>query len=507
MPRKEDFQNEVAPPIISPIKMMDVRQPAMALDPRNCSDSRNVEVDKGVVRKRTGYAAFSIAINGGGNLTGRTQGISQSPFGWTDDIVILQQDGTNTKYYLYSTSGNDWMIGETVSQTAYSQLSECPSVLTSGAEVVILSDNKVRLQVWDDSQANAAAKIAALGTTAELRAQVVRYIRDHLVLFNVGEKNGSWVQANRKVQWMDTGDPTADTGGVSGSNSLLGRRGGMIVGAEMLGHNCAIYCEKQIVMMVYTGGSTAATLFRFDDVVHDVGLAGQNAIADLGNRHLFLANDLSVQEFSGGSSLRPIGDAINADIWDNINKTHYGNSFFQVIKGLKEARLFIPTSGATPDLVYVFKYGDTIQPEVWYKHSLTGFCGISYDTFYGLVGGTALINNFDISAANDGTTAIDAYWDSIDFVLPDPSMRYRSMQLNFMAKGSQVDTYYSTDEGTTWTTIKAGQALTGAYTYYSHKFDLKTARMVRFRFRDDDVSRDYYIRWFQPILYPTGSRD
>ena len=508
MPREEDQQGEVAIPIISPVKMLDVRAPAMALDPRNCSDCRNVMVENGVVRKRAGYAAFSVDINGDGDFTARIQGLAQSPFGWTDDIVALYQNGTNTLYYLYSTSGDDWVVGETVSQTAYSQLTSCPAVTSGGVEVVILSDNKVRLQVWDDSQSGAANKIAALGTTAELRAQTCLYIRDHLVLFNVGEKNGSWVQNERKIQWMDTGDITADTGGVSGSNSLLGRGGGKIVGAEMLGHNAIIYCEKQLVQMVYTGGSTAATLFRFDDVVHHIGLAAQNAIADLGNRHLFLANDLTVQEYSGGTFTRPVGDAINADIWTNINKTYYANSFFVVVEGLKEAWLFIPTSTATPDLVYVFKYGGALQPEVWYKHSLTAFCGMPYDTFYALMGGTALINNFNLTATNDGSTAIDGYWDSIDFTVPqDPSQRARWMSLNFSANGDEVDTYYSTDRGSTWTSITAGQTLTSSYAYYSHKFDVGSARLVRFRFRNDDSTENYYIEWFQPVLLPTGSRD
>ncbi len=503
MPREEDKQGEVAIPVISPVKMLDVRMPAMALDPRNCSASSNVTVEQGVIRKRTGYAAFSIDINGDGDFTARIQGLAQSPFGWTDDIVVLVQNGTSTLYYLYSTSGDDWVIGETVAQTAYSQLSSCPAVTSAGVEVVILSDAKARLQVWDDSQTGAANKIAALGTTAELRAKVVRYVKDHLVLFGVDEKNGSWVNSPRKVQWMNTADITDDTGGDSGSNLLLGRGGGIVVGAEMLGHDCVIYCEKQITKMVYIGGTT---YFRFDDVIHDMGLAAQNAIANLDNRHLFLANDLSVWEYSGGTFARPIGDKINADIWDNINKTYYANSFFVVLKGVQEAWLFIPTTTATPDLVYVFKYGGVVEPEVWYKYSLTGFCGVEYDIFYALTGGTALINSFNLSAANDGATAIDAYWDSIDFVLPNPDQGARSLQLSFCAKGSQVDTYYSTDEGTTWTTITAGQALTSAWTVFDQDFDAGNAKTIRFRFRDDDVSKTFYIRWFQPVLYPTGER-
>ena len=75
MPREEDKQGEVAIPVISPVKMLDVRMPAMALDPRNCSASNNVTIEQGVIRKRPGYAAFSIDDHDNGDISGRIQGL------------------------------------------------------------------------------------------------------------------------------------------------------------------------------------------------------------------------------------------------------------------------------------------------------------------------------------------------------------------------------------------------------------------------------------------------
>jgi len=374
---RKEGQGLSAPTIVAPIKMLDFRLPTMALDLRYASNCRNVTVENGILKKRTGSSAFSIDDAGNTNIPGKVQGLCQSPFGWTDDIVALSQNGTNTQYYLYDTSEDDWNSGESEAQIAYSQLTSCPAVKSDGTEVMILCDNKARIKIWDDSQAAVADKIANHTTNSTvLRAKVIRYVRDHLTLFNVGTYASSWTQSERKIQWMSGTNIEDVDGGDYGSNLLLGRRGGQIVGAEMLAHDCVIYCEHQIIKMVYIGGTS---VFRFDELVHDKGLAAQNAIADLGNRHLFLADDLTVCEYTGGTYCRAIGDPIDKNLYDSINKTYYANSFFVVNKGLKEAWLFVPTSSATPDLVYICKYGGTLDEYVWYKDDKTGLCGISYE--------------------------------------------------------------------------------------------------------------------------------
>lgn len=505
MPRQEDEQGLTAPIIIAPTRMLEFRMPSLALDPRSASDCRNVTIKNGILKKRTGYSAFSIDDAGNANLPGKVQGLCQTPFGWSDDIVALCQDGTNTNYYLYDTSATNWNVGEQEAQTAYSQLSSCPAVKSDGTEVVILSDNKIRLAVWDDSQATVADKIADLTLNSTvLRAKVVRYFWDHLCLFNVGEKNASWAQVNRKIQWTNAADCEDIDGGDSGENTLLGRTGGYIVGAEELGNDMFIYCEHEIIRMSYVGGTS---VYRFDPIVADKGLAAQNAIINLGDRHLFLADDFTIQEFCGGAYCRPIGDPINSDIQDNIHKTSYGNSFAVRDKGLMEANFFIPTSTATPDLVYVVKYGGCVEDYCWYKDDKSGLCGMEHDNWTVLIGtGTPTIDYYDHSQTNDGASAIDGYWDSISFVVPgSPSSRARHAEIRFEAKGDAVSSYYSTDEGSSWTLIEA-TTLTSSWAYYSAPFDPGYTRSVRYRFRNNTASETFEIKWWQPVFLPAGAR-
>lgn len=498
MPRREDEQGQEETLITVPTRGLDYRISPRDLDVRNASAMQNMRIDQGVLKKRTGHAAFSIVITTGGNLSGRVQGIVQTPFDWEDDMAILFQDATNTSYYFYDTSTSKWTLGEQESQTTYSQLSSCPAVKSDGTEVVILCDNKVRAAIWDGST------IDDLTTNSdELRSRVVRYIKSHLVLFDVGEKNGSWVQADRKVQWSNAGDIEDFSGGDSGTNLLLGRKGGRIVGVEELAYDAIIYCENEIIKMVYIGGTA---IFRFDPLIFNLGLGAQNAIANIGDRHYFLADDLNVWEYFGGTFVRPVGAPINADLFSNINKTYYGNSFFVNCKGQKEAWLFVPTSTATPDLVYVIKYGGLPDKDpTWYKYDLTGFCAIPYDRFYVLGGGTSKINDYDQSATDDGSTAIDAYWDSKDFTVKSPKERARHSGIAFEAKGNTVSVYYSTDEGTSWTLIGA-QTLTASWTYYFLPFTSDYERKIRYRFRNNTSASTFELRWWIPTLMSSGAR-
>lgn len=497
MPREEE-QELISPGIISPTNMIDFRVPSLGLDLRNASDCSDMRIAEGVLKKRPGYAAYSIVKTAGGNLSGDVKGLVQTPFAWEDDIVALVQNGTSTLYYLYDTSTSKWTIKATIANTSKSQLSSTPAVTSVGAEVVILSDNLERLQVWA-----AAGTISNLGTTATLRAKALGYVNDHLVLFNVGTyADTTWTQSTRKVQWMNGTDITDDTGGDSGSNLILGRSGGEIVGAEMLGDDMLIYCKREIIMMTYVGGDT---VFRFDTIVSERGLAAQNAIANLGERHLFLADDFTIREYSTGTHARPIGDPINSYIQANIHKTYYYNSFFVIAKGLNEAWLFFPslTSSGVPDTVIVVKYAGTVGEFKWYKYSLTAFCAMMHDNWYVLAGGSSIINDFDYSSKDDGATKIDGWWNSISFKMKDLAQMVRHSYIHFEAKGDGVSVYYSTDEGDSWTPIETF-TLTDKWAYYSAPFDSGYARSVQYRFRNNTSDETFELKWWQPVMLPAG---
>ena len=87
-PETEKF---VSPPIIAPSKMLEERLPSMIIDPRHASSCIDVRPEKGIIKKRRGFTPFSIANSANGSLSGRIQGLYQSPFGWIDDIVVLSQ--------------------------------------------------------------------------------------------------------------------------------------------------------------------------------------------------------------------------------------------------------------------------------------------------------------------------------------------------------------------------------------------------------------------------------
>jgi len=267
-----------------------------------------------------------------------------------------------------------------------------------------------------------------------------------------------------------------------------------------------IYHEHEIMRMAYVGGTS---IFRFDGMDSFNGLAAQNAIANLGDRHLFLADSFVVKEYSGGQFCRPIGDPVNTSIQTAINKTYYANSFFVLAKGLNEAWLFIPTSGATPDTVYVIKYGGCVEEYTWYKYSLSAFSAMVYDNWYVLAGYDDAINNFNYSATSDGATPIDGWIETVDFTnVENPSEQIRHEGMRLEAKGTAdavLTVKYSTDEGTTWTAASTA-TLTAAWAFHELFFDTGYQRKVRYRFRNATAAQTFELKWFQPVMLPAGER-
>lgn len=504
MPR-EDEQGLISPAVISPTKMLEGRMPAMALHPRYAADCSDVRPEGGILKKRTGFNAFDVDIDATHNLDGRVAGLCQTPFGWTDDIVALVQDGSDSKYYLYDTSDTyHWVIAETGTNDEYSQLSWCPAV-NDGVECVVLSDNKLPIQVWINTGA-ASAKVAAISfDESALKAKVVRYFYDRLVMFNVDDDGA---RDKKMVKWTGVGFITDDDGGSSASNLILGRKGGYIVGAEPLGDDMIIYCEHEIIRMAHIGGTT---IFRFDPMDTYNGLAAQKAIANLGDRHLILTDSYAVKEYSGGQFCRPIGDPINASIRANINKTHYANSFFVLARGLNEAWLFIPTTTATPDTVYVIRYGECVEEYLWYKYSMSAFCAMEYDNWNVLAGYTDAICDYDYASTtlSDGGSAIDGWYETIDFTnVENPSQHLRHEGMRLEAKGTAagvLTVQYSIDEGANWLTGSTA-TLTTAWAVYELKFDTGYARKIRYRFSNNTDDKTFELKWFQPTMLPGGEK-
>lgn len=503
MPR-EDEQGLITPAVISPTRMLEGRMPSLALHPRYAADCSDVRPDSGILKKRTGFNAFSVAISAEVNLDGYIQGLCQTPFGWEDDIVILLQDGSNSTYYVYDTSTTYWVEAKQQSNEEYSQLSWCPGVTSAAVEVVVLSDNKIPIQTW--VTAGTVAPIS-FDSGHTIKAQVVRYFYDRLCMFNVDEETVG--RDKKMVKWTGVGDITDDDGGSAESNLILGRKGGQIVGAETLADDMIIYCEHEIIRMAHIGGTT---VFRFDPMDVFNGLVAQKAIANLGDRHLFLSDKYSVQEYTGGRFCRPIGDPINASIRSNINKDEASKSFFVVARGLNEAWLFIPTGDSTYcDTVYVIRFGGCVEEYSWYKYSMNAFAAMEYDNWNVLAGYDDAICDYDYKATtlSDGGSAIDGWYQTIDFTnVENPSQRLRHEGMNVETKGTadgELVVQYSANEGTGWSA--AGIiTLTAAWAVHELKFDTGYQRKIRYRFGNNTSTATFELKWFQPIMLPGGER-
>jgi hypothetical protein len=98
---------------------------------------------------------------------------------------------------------------------------------------------------------------------------------------------------------------------------------------------------------------------------------------------------------------------------------------------------------------------------------------------------------------NDGSTIVESFWDSIDFTLPQvyKSQEARWFELEFEAKGSGVDVYYSIDSGNTYSLLKSVTLGEDEDTY--RIFIDKTAPQFRVRFKNDASNGWVEIHWYR----------
>jgi len=126
---------------------------------------------------------------------------------------------------------------------------------------------------------------------------------------------------------------------------------------------------------------------------------------------------------------------------------------------------------------------------------------------YGGTGGRVYAD--DDSTWDDVGVAVDAWWDSKDFVYGDSYKRTttRWMELNFEACGDTVSVYYSVDGGLSYVQLNGGTAVTLTQNWKSYKLDYQlSSNMVRFRFRNNSSEEYFKMRWLEVGFIPQSDR-
>jgi len=360
------------------------------------------------------------------------------------------------------------------------------------------------------------------------RAKWVSGFHNHLFLFNTYEQTAAAVadpptaavyinfpyrvRISKLTEFVAAGDWDA---AVDGTRIDLLTQSGAILRGGPLRNSMIVYQQRAITRLWPTDVVDAP--FREEEVVSGIGLMAPRCLVNTGEAHYFLGNDRQVYEFYGGRDLRPIGDPIRSDMFDNMTTAASGaylkrNRSWGIHLADIEAVAFavVQTGDDLPDTFYVYYY----RLKKWTKWKFPVYfaggglwyepAGLSYRAIpilggYLEDGTTRLVYlNYDSEAAYDddtvtAATAITATVDTKAFIV-DLKHRHRVANLWFEAKGkstsSTISVSISVDNGAFAKTQSV--TLTAGWQAYQIDFDI-TGYEVQFRFTDATVIEGYFL--------------
>lgn len=492
--------------IIQPITGIDVSRPADFIDVRSASSAQNVEINRGIIRKRSGTDEL------GTGFSERTMGMAELESGINSSLIRV---GT-TKIELYNKSTDTW------SSIAHAALTGTEEDEVNFAFPVI---SAIRTMVFtngiDSIYKTSGSTTALLGGTPP-KCKFLLDFGGYLILAYVIDGGDYFT----RVQWSDSGDPETWTGGNSGSQELL-EDSLPITGISVFGDYVAVHKESAIWLGALVSSSDT---FLFTRRECGAGTIANKSIQNLPTgEQIFLARD-GIRIFNGVTT-QLIESPIIDELRESMNPQHVYKSCSVLVKDLDEYWVAIPIgSQEEPETVYKYNY-KTGQVYRDMRTGLTQMClskritdetwnsdSNSWDTdttrwdsvtslalhkqvVFGDADGDSTIRD---SSANDNGTAIDAYFDTKDFTILDidrsrpigTMLRWDKIEL--WALGDSLSVSYSTDGGSTWNLISTA-TLTASYPGDDAPnfvwFDVVSSK-IRFRFRNNTSSQSWTLKQF-----------
>jgi len=530
-------------PVLAPRGGLRLDLPSDLISPLEMTDCANVFFEDGLVKKRYGYKRM------GGNLPlhGAVMGSDQYyKFGGQNYLLVM----TTKDIYQWNPVTSEWdsigvgtgasgaygagvygsraygMQPNAYGARAYGESfygSQKGSIFT-GTDADPFSYDYIRKltesEPWwvctngvDNIKKYNGENLVDLGGSPPIAKRLVAF-KDYLHLLDVTEGGNRFPQRDR---WSDTGNP---------ENWLTGNASYKdLPGADWISNGMKFKGDYMVVLKersIEVGYATAdEEIFEFDCKVTGAGCAAPNTIESLGDEIIFLGWD-DVYVFNG-IDYEPIGTPIQRELFRTLNPEQIGRCFGVIIEEQKEYWLFVPSTRSTyPDMAWCFNY----NLNKWTRHTFGNYITAfgyyfleramtwndlvgSWDsqawrwddrtilshaptTLFGDVDG--YVFEYDKLTNNDDGTAIDAYFDTKDFVRRDPNtgrvVRQRILQLDVYYTGQSLDVSYSIDKGRNWTAIGTLPASTNMEIARSLYLRLDCER-VRYRFRNANLNQHF----------------
>ena len=347
-------------------------------------------------------------------------------------------------------------------------------------------------------------------------------------------------EAPQEITWSNANDFDDFDGGTSGVQ-ILSDLETAIKHMRILGDRMVIYSDNQIINTAFVGG---AAIFAFETVIPEgTRLVGPTGVMPINIGHVYVGQE-NIYLYDGSKGLRVIGQSIRNDFKatldiENVQKVATLNDFAK-----RTVYIAIPDVSETSfvSVVYTFEY-DIFNPSkiVWGKEIynddvrafgfLTNTVTVTWldtvtetaNTPWNLEVGTWIgegeqvgfpVRVFGNEAGEvfriaetqlqDDGTAFTLTYDTVDFTVPKEfqSEFGRWGEIEFEAKGQDVDVLVSGDLGANFTTIETARTLNGSYTTHQVPIDF-FSRNIRVRFQTDTT---FALRWVKVWVRDGGAR-
>lgn len=347
--------------------------------------------------------------------------------------------------------------------------------------------------------------------------RVVAYYNAALFLLNTteGGTNFPW-----RALRSDQGDPTEWAAGTAGKDDLL-ETTAPITAARLMGPYLIVYRSNCIYRGAFIG--SVDINYKFDLMVQTDGALSPNSVIEADTSHI-LVGQFGVYLYQGDFQLQQIGEAIFNKVFGshgNMNPSFRTRSFCFRVEELSEIWFLYPDiNSENPNTLLRYNY----KTGMWYERQFANeffgyglFQSLSTFTWDSLVGSwdeqtwqwdsqvvledsyavhlmaqvsdaAGQVYEYDYHTVLDNGSPIQYTIETKDFFIPDTDCRFDMLEMGM--QGNDVEVFYSTDEGVTWTQLGTltEPSLTKARLFAQFLFQ-------RIRFRLTGSSSNFRLDW------------
>jgi len=450
--------------------------PATELNPMALVDASNMEVEKGVLAQRYGYATYGDDTD----LVGTPYLFF--PFTSFAGVTTLYLATYNGIYYL---DGTDWKAKTVVSDFVLA--GKYPTMCSIEDKPLCASAYKGLYEVG-------VGKLSGW-SDYDYHPRIILPYKFRLIGFGEYE-SGVTVPLRIRYSALGACETITETYFID----WIDGDGIEIVGAIPLGPYIAVFKDKSAGLMDWIGGSS---IFSLNIQLPSTGLLAQRAVVNVRGKLFFMSHD-NIYSWDGGREAVPIGDPIK-DLWlEDMSIDLAPQSFAMYVAHRGQVYFFYLKGTAGNYVTKYFMYD--INHKSWWRGQLGDAIiaanYVYYNGYKALLGiKTKTPVHFDYSTKQDNGNAITSYIESPDFVISEEDYimrRKRFYSFNFDMKGSKADDTvafeHSVDEGENYV---SGGNLTVATTYDKVKKDKKFVnRKARIKLTHSTDDERWFLRFY-----------